>query len=187
MTEHKGGAEIISPDTIRHVMRYLSACKYIDSSMSVLDAACGTGYGTALLSERCYRIIGVDQDLEALIEARENYDLSFMAANLLHADFHDMDAIVSIETIEHFSEQDGVKLLQNFYKWLSPGGTLVISTPYCLVSGPSPITIKHLWEYSLTDFERTLGNAGFKVEIMEIQPHPGEYGRRGYCLAKAVK
>ena len=185
--EHTGGAEQISPAHVRHIMRYVSACKYLDSSMSVLDAACGTGYGTELLSKHCLKVTGVDSDLEALREARTNYNHLFLEANLLKTNFSGKDAIVSIETIEHFNTMDGIKLLQNFHNWLLPKGILVISTPYCFSSGPSPITKQHLWEYSLTDFESAVCSVGFKIETMELQRHPGQAGRLGYCLAKAVK
>ena len=187
MTEYTGGAEIISSLHVRHIMRYQNACNYLDKSMNILDAACGTGYGTDILSRHCRRVIGVDSDIEALRESRKNYNHLFLEANLLKTSFGGQDAIVSIETLEHFSEEDGETLLQNFHNWLLPKGILIISTPYCLMSGPSPVTTTHLWEYSLTDFDRTLSNTGFRIETIELQQHEGAYGRRGYLMAKATK
>jgi len=168
-------------------MRYVNACKWLDKSMTVLDAACGTGYGTEILSKHCHSITGVDLNIEALREARKNYKHLFLEADILKTSLGGKDAIVSIETVEHFDRRDGRKLLQNFYGWLMPKGVLVISTPYCEVSGPSPITKQHLWEYSLTDFEKAISEAGFKIETIEVERNEGQAGRLGYCMVKAVR
>ena len=109
-----------------------------------------------------------------------------MKANILEGSFHG-DCIVSIETLEHFSKDNGMKLLERFSIWLPIGGQLIISTPYCTHSGPSPITKQHLWEYSLTDFEQALVQAGFSVEVIKTERHEGQAGRLGYAMAKAIK
>jgi len=100
---------------------------------------------------------------------------------------HRVGAIVSIETLEHFNKTDGQNLLGRFNRCLFSKGMLIVSTPYCEHSGPSPITKQHLWEYSLSDFEETLNTAGFKIDCLKIDRHDGQFGRRGYCMAKAIK
>lgn len=185
--ETKTGAEFISPTHVRHVLRYCRALEMLDGVQGlILDAACGTGYGSKILAED-HDVLGVDFSEDAIAEAcRERNGVSFMQANLLDAKFG-VDAIVSIETIEHFSKDDGIKLLHNFNKWLPSRAPLIISTPYCWKSGPSNITKQHLYEYSLTDFEMTLAMCGFEVETLHIQRHEGQEGRLGYCMAKARK
>jgi len=187
--ETESGAEFISETHVRHIMRYVRASEYLDVEDYVLDGACGTGYGSKILLEKCSTVLGVDDNEKAISEAFKTKQrrLQFMHADLLQATFGSVDKVVSIETIEHFSKENGIKLLNNFYKWLRPNGGLIISTPYCLQSGPSPITKQHLWEYSLTDFEQTLSLSGFNIEHMEITRHEGKAGRLGYGLAKAIK
>jgi cyclopropane fatty-acyl-phospholipid synthase-like methyltransferase len=191
MTETKTGAEYISEAHVRHIMRYVQARDWLsDMSYEVLDAACGTGYGTRLLS-KYHKVLGIDLDADAIAEARiqpTSHECQFLQDNLLTTGRHFFcGAIVSIETLEHFSEEDGETLLNNFYRWLPKMGILIISTPYCLMSGPSPITKQHLWEYSLTDFERVLSLAGFSVELIKTERHEGKAGRLGYAMAKAIK
>lgn len=186
--ETESGAEFISPAHVRHIMRYANACKYLRENMTVLDAACGTGYGTNLLKRYCHVAIGVDSDDEAIAEARKNYDdIQFLKADLLQVHLGAMDAIVSIETLEHVSREDGERLVKNFHKWLTRDGILILSTPYCSVSGPSQITKQHLWEYNLTDLEMMICRCGFEVETIELQRHVGQAGRLGYCMIKASK
>ena len=187
--ETETGAEFIDAAHVRHIMRYVNAAKLLDKNDIVLDAACGTGYGSKILAEHCHSVIGVDSSNEALEEARKDKSprCQFVQADLLTSSLGSIHKIISIETIEHFTRENGQRLLNNFYKWLGRPGTLIISTPYCLQSGPSPITKQHLWEYSLTDFEQALSLSGFNVEHIEINRHEGKAGRLGYCLAKAVK
>ena len=187
--ETETGAEFISQAHVRHIMRYVSAAKFLDKNDIVLDAACGTGYGSKILADHCYSVIGVDFDGKAIEEALKykSARCQFQQADLLTSSLGSMHKIVSIETIEHLTKENGMRLLNNFYKWLGRPGTLIISTPYCLQSGPSPITKQHLWEYSLTDFEQALSLSGFNVDHIEINRHEGKAGRLGYCLAKATK
>jgi cyclopropane fatty-acyl-phospholipid synthase-like methyltransferase len=187
--ETESGAEYISPTHVRHIMRYVKASQWLEKIPIALDAACGTGYGTRILAGRCYQIIGVDNNEDALKEAWKEplpNHCTFMQADLLTANFRGMDAIVSIETIEHFNQYNGKQVIKNFHKWLSLNGKLIISTPYCDKSGPSPITPQHLWEYSLTDFEQLLTQSGFSIENIRIERHEGQAGRLGYCMVHCV-
>jgi len=186
--ETETGSEFISEAHVRHILRYVNACKYLKGGL-VLDAACGTGYGTKILAPHCANVIGIDFSQDAIKEAVKDYipQCQFMQANLLEANYGGVDTIISIETIEHFSKDDGTKLLKNFHKWLHRKGELIITTPYCLQSGPSPITKQHLWEYSLTDIERAIAEVGFEVEIIDLKKRLGKAGRLGDCMIKAVK
>jgi 2-polyprenyl-3-methyl-5-hydroxy-6-metoxy-1,4-benzoquinol methylase len=184
------GAEYISQAHVRHIMRYVDAREMLGTKhMVIADAACGTGYGSHILATY-HSVFGFDNCDEAIIEARKhhNKECFFEYRNILQASLPGhYDAIVSIETVEHFDKPMGERLIRNFWNSLRISGTLIISTPYCETSGPSPVTKQHLWEYSLTDFEQMLTYAGFSVENIKIQRNEGKAGRLGYCMAKAVK
>ena len=168
-------------------MRYVKACQFLQPEMKVLDAACGTGYGTSIIAVT-NQVIGLDSSEDAIEEARKNYPkLDFRLFNLLLDGFRvGFDAVVSIETIEHFS-LDNIKIyLSNIKRLLVSRGTFVVSTPYCKESGPSPITKQHLHEFNLTDLEMTLNDAGFIVQAIYPERHEGQAGRLGYCMVHAI-
>ncbi len=189
MTETKSGAEFISEVHVRHVMRYVQARDWLtDRNYLIADAACGTGYGSRLLARAGHKILGIDFDTDAIDEAKkiEIEHCQFIKADLLTTKYS-CGAIICIETLEHFAASDGRTLLENFQTWLPTLGRLIISTPYCEQTGPSPITKQHLCEYSLTDLERILNLSGFEIEIIKVQRHEGQAGRLGYAMAKAIK
>ena len=186
--ETESGAEIISSAHVRHILRYVNAAAYLRPDDVVLDAACGTGYGTRILAEKCLGVIGTDLNKAALEHAWQEMSINvqFMQSDLLRTSFN-VDAIVSIETIEHFDCVEGGRLVSNFYDWLRPNGTLVISTPYCSKSGPSEFNKLHLCEYSLTDLEILLNNGGFRIDDMKLTRAEFPPVRLGYCMVKASK
>lgn len=98
----------------------------------VLDAACGEGYGSHLLSCSAASVVGVDLSEQSISHARQRYradNLSFMHGDCLHLPVDDdtVDVVVSFETLEHLAEQD--ELLTEFRRVLRPDGFLVISSP----------------------------------------------------------
>lgn len=184
--ETESGAEYISPTHVRHIMRYVKACRFLKSG-SVLDAACGTGYGTALIT-KTNKVIGVDYSKDAIEEARKNYpNLDFQIFDLLSDSFSiKFDNIISVETIEHFNKQQIGLFLHNLHQQIVSRGTFVVTTPYCVRSGPSPVTKQHLYEFNLTDLEMTLNDTGFAVQAIYPERHEGQAGRLGYCLVHAI-
>ncbi len=136
MSELEFTGERFTPECVReiryeHVHRYVFARELV-SGLRVLDAACGEGYGSALLAESAAEVSGVDVSAEAVRHATERYrapGLRFIESDCLSLPFDDghFDCIVSFETLEHLEDQEG--LLHEFRRVLSPGGFLLISTP----------------------------------------------------------
>jgi SAM-dependent methyltransferase len=99
----------------------------------VLDAACGEGYGSALLADEAAEVLGVDLSDEAVAHALARYrgksNLHFMQASVARLPLPDAsrDLIVSFETIEHLLEQEA--MLAEFRRVLKPDGLLIISSP----------------------------------------------------------
>ena len=186
--ETDSGAEIISSAHVRHIMRYVNAAAYLKPDDVVLDAACGTGYGTRILAAKCSKVNGADLNEAALAYARQEMpaNVQFLQADLLRTNF-DITTIVSIETLEHFDCVEGIVLVRNFHDWLRPQGTLILSTPYCSKSGPSKFNPYHYCEYSLTDLEILLANGGFRIDDMKLTRAEFPPVRLGYCMVKASK
>lgn len=116
--------------SIQHIERYRFAIANLSPGQKVLDAACGTGYGTAMLSEYGCNVVGMDIDDLQLIENKEIWgQCRFVRGDMLAIPFKDesFDAVVSFETIEHVL--DGKLFLQEVHRVLRPGGALICSTP----------------------------------------------------------
>ena len=114
------------------VGRYTQALKYIKAGDICLDAASGSGYGTAMMADKAREVVGLEIDDEAIAYARKRYKLNnitFKKADLTrNLDLQDnyFDVVVSIETLEHITGHD--ILLREFCRVLKPGGILIAST-----------------------------------------------------------
>ncbi len=119
---------------IEHWHRYLYANEIVEN-MSVLDIACGTGYGSHLLSLKANNVVGIDINKQAINLARNKYknnNLSFKVGSVTSIPIEGrnlFDIIVSYETIEHVSEEDQVLFMKEIKRLLKPDGLLLVSTP----------------------------------------------------------
>lgn len=128
--------ERYTPECVReiryeHVHRYVFARELL-GGRRVLDAACGEGYGSALLAQNATHVTGVDVSGEAVEHASQRYhapNLEYRQADCLALPFTDgeFDCVVSFETLEHLENHEG--LLAEFRRVLRPNGFLLISTP----------------------------------------------------------
>ena len=87
-----------------HLQAYVFAHRFIHKK-SVLDAACGTCFGTMIFSTACKKIIGVDKDKEAIQYGKDRLTFccpsKFLVKDLNEDELPKTDVCVSIETIEH--------------------------------------------------------------------------------------
>lgn len=128
--------ERFTPECVReiwyeHIHRYVFARDLV-SGLNVLDAACGEGYGTALLDTVAASATGVDVSPQAIEHAKARYSsdsLEFRLADCLALPFEDdeFDCIVSFETLEHLENHDG--LMTEFRRVLKADGFLLLSSP----------------------------------------------------------
>ncbi len=161
-----------------HVVRYDFAAKHTREK-TVLDAACGTGYGAkALLDGGAARVIAVDISRRAIHFGVKEYGkegLDFLVGNVLSLSFaHGVfDSIVSFETMEHVSDSE--TCLDEFQRVLKTGGSLIISTPNRQLTSPGksvsdvPDNPHHMVEYTKSEFVVRLSE---RFEILEL------YGQR---------
>jgi SAM-dependent methyltransferase len=115
-----------------HYHRYAFASR-LSRGARVLDAACGEGYGAALLASVAGSVVGVDISATTIRHAEARYGhlsgLEFEVADCTRLPFADgsFDRVVSFETLEHLEAQDA--LLAEFRRVLDPGGFVVLSSP----------------------------------------------------------
>ena len=126
------GQEMIN----RHINRYRVANSYLKDTDVVLDACCGSGYGSNMLAENVDRVIGMDNNAEAVAYAKKHYkrnNLSFLQIDLNEISRNNIkrnfDAVVAIEAIEHFTQKEAEQLLRYFSFCLKKKGKLILTTP----------------------------------------------------------
>lgn len=117
--------------TIEHLHRYSAALELVHG-MTVLDIACGEGYGSALLASGAIKVYGVDISPEAVKGAKERYirpNLEFMVGRADSIPLKDksVDVVVSFETIEHHNKHE--EMILEVLRVLKDNGVLIMSTP----------------------------------------------------------
>lgn len=149
--------EAVEASLQEHLARYRFAADRVRGR--VLDVACGTGYGTAML-----KAVGVDLSLEALHYARR-HPAAYVAADAARLPFGRVfDAVVSFETIEHVP--DPGRFVADCARVLKPGGQFLVSTPNRELwspRSPKPQQRHHVKEFNRREFVETL--RPFKVEL----------------------
>ena len=123
----EGGKELLA----QHVARYKFAQAFV-TNKTVVDFACGSGYGTAMLAkEKPKNVTGIDISQDAVSYAKTHFEIqgvTFLQGSIeVLSGMRAIDIIVSFETIEHLAMYDSfMEIVANV---LSPNGILIISTP----------------------------------------------------------
>jgi ubiquinone/menaquinone biosynthesis C-methylase UbiE len=167
-----------------HIARYAFARLYAQGKR-VLDAGCGTGYGSAELAQSATEVTGVDVSAEAIEYATANYPidgLRFLESSCLAIPFppEAFDLVVAFEVIEHLTDYRA--FLDECARLLTRNGLLIVSSPnkryYAetrAATGPNPY---HEHEFEAEEFvrelERVFGNVRFllqnRVESFAFHP-----------------
>jgi ubiquinone/menaquinone biosynthesis C-methylase UbiE len=167
----------------QHITRYQWAGPLVQGK-TVLDAACGTGYGSNMLLEAgAQSVDGFDVSAEAIAEAQNNHArdrLRFALGDVTRLPVSDAhyDAYVSFETIEHI--QDDTAYLKEARRVLKPSGALICSTPNRLLTNPGisisdrPFNPYHIREYTHAELKALLERFFSSVVF---------YGQSAYGLA----
>ena len=99
------------------------------SSSRILDVGCGTGHHVSSLGAKNLDILGIDIAPSMIKKAKENYpDYKFKVADALNGNEFEPDSFTHILcmyfTIYYF--KDKKQFFDNCYKWLMPGGYMII-------------------------------------------------------------
>jgi SAM-dependent methyltransferase len=152
-----------------HIERYEFAARQLKHSASILDLACGVGYGSRLIRDSISggTVIGVDRCAAAIEYANLRYSkpgLIFRVGDAV--DFHDgpFDAVVSLETIEHLQcPEVFVKRVATVL--LRPCGLFIASVPVTPSMDANP---HHLHDFSARSFRKLLASHDF-IELDSLE------------------
>ncbi|HXV27358.1 MAG TPA: class I SAM-dependent methyltransferase [bacterium] len=129
-------AEHLSEEDEAYFQRYLSlVSRYAASAHRVLDAGCGTGFSSHLLSRQKKEVIGIDISELFLKRGSAIYaspNLAFACADILSLPFKNgsFDLVASYLVIEFFPEVE--RGLEEMCRVLKKGGVLLIVAPNLL-------------------------------------------------------
>jgi SAM-dependent methyltransferase len=162
-----------------HRARYRFARQFarrLGPDAAILDAGCGTGYGTAEFSD-ARSVTAFDISAEAVRHARDRYAgqrVRYLQAACESLPFADssFDLVVAFEVIEHLKRWR--EMLNEVKRVLKPAGILLVSTPnraYYAESrasaGPNPF---HVREFDRREFSEAL-DAVFPHVALWTQDH----------------
>jgi len=114
-----------------HIHRYFMSMDFVKNK-TVLDIACGEGYGSFMISTQAKNVYGVDVDLDTIQNAQikyQNDNLKFQIGDIMNLTFENnkFDVIICFETIEHVVDYE--KSLSELKRVLKKDGILIMSTP----------------------------------------------------------
>lgn len=118
---------------IEHKQRYMSVLKLVEGK-TVLDIACGEGYGSFLMASVANQVFGIDINPELVDHAsqkyrRENIHYQQGSVSQVPLESNSVDIIISFETLEHVSEDVQLQFLKEVKRVLRANGTFIVSTP----------------------------------------------------------
>ena len=115
-----------------HIIRYLFASQFTKKK-TVLDAGCGTGYGSFFIAKNGARkVIGIDISDEAITYSKNNFsaaNIEFQKGDCCKTGFPDssFDVIIAFELIEHLEQYED--FIKEMGKILKKDGIIILSTP----------------------------------------------------------
>jgi 2-polyprenyl-3-methyl-5-hydroxy-6-metoxy-1,4-benzoquinol methylase len=162
-----------------HHYRYHFALSFIRNGDIVLDAACGSGYGTQYMAKNSASalVVGADRSDHALDWALSHF--SYMNTVYVKADLsasfgkqlpiRQFDVIVCFETVEHM--KDDRSFIKELYDSLKENGILLISAPNeniiphlvnpYFIGGVNPHHYRH---YKPDELQGLLTDCGFRIQ-----------------------
>src|SRR5262249_45710495 len=140
--------------------------KYAPKTRSFMEIGCGTGFVLSAIAEHHpqWEIHGTELFAEGLSYAKERLP----DANLIELDAKNIpfeqrfDTVGTFDVLEHIDDDQLV--LNQIFKALRPGGTLLITVPqHAILWSPSDDVAHHYRRYERHDLVTKVQKAGFSV------------------------
>jgi SAM-dependent methyltransferase len=145
----------------------------------VLDAGCGDGFFTFLLTEEkeaVTKIVGVDYSERAITFARLLVPrASFVAADLRSLPFVGayFDSIFLVEVLEHIPLEQRAVVVAELARVLKPGGRLIVTVPSIF----QPVIDKHEEHFTIKTLRAALAPHFSEYETIIGQDRAGWFGK----------
>lgn len=176
-----------------HFSRYGAAIHrlHVSSNDVLLDASCGLGYGSYILSFKTKKVVGLDINCEYIYGATKlfsSHNVEFFTYNdyeylVNNGERPRADKIVCIETLEHIPKTQTKKFLSRLLSLLRKGGDLFLTVPLG-ENMPSDYNEFHLNEPSIDTLYCLFINS-FDRTTFEVETFVNSFGQEmKYCLVQ---
>jgi 2-polyprenyl-3-methyl-5-hydroxy-6-metoxy-1,4-benzoquinol methylase len=182
-----------------HYKRYEFALDNIFPNSITGDFACGTGYGSIMLSKNSEKVIGIDLNDEVINKIKKRYSknikVEFLQDNLLNLNYDSyFNNIISFETVEHLREDDIEKLFKLYNKSLKTGGKLIFSTPYLQEMSENALKMGFHLTFLIDEIKikKWLENTGFDLVSLNYQNYDSHFvkddlSNKDFIICIAIK
>jgi 2-polyprenyl-3-methyl-5-hydroxy-6-metoxy-1,4-benzoquinol methylase len=167
-------AEVREDHTLRYAFA-IAELKRLGRLGHVIDAGCGVGYGSAMLSEAVQRVTSIEVSEEAhawYLRHWQRQNIDFHRVDLLQFDApKKVDAVVCFEFIEHVEFYQAA--IEKFSQW---SDCLIISTPNEEVRPhlQEPVNPFHFRHFRPRELQEVLEASGFGIESWHCQRSGGK-------------
>ena len=154
--------------------RYRIASLFAEGKI-ILDSCCGTGFGTMnFIVPKSRFIVGIDisESAKENYGKSEKYEFSTMDVRDLKLNSESFDLVLSLDAVEHFSKEDGIRYLSGINNVCKKDGLIIGTTPLVIDDSLIPAYLEwnkfHLFMYTKRSLEKTLHEFFPYVKIYEI-------------------
>lgn len=143
------------------------------AGVTVLEAGSGEGYGAEILRQAGAAVIALDYDEQAISHSARRYPLPHVRGNLAALPVNHVDAVVSLQVIEHLWDLRGfLAEVRRACEWtcLSTPNRLTFSPG--LGRGEEPTNPFHVEEFDAAQLRQLVQEAGF-TDITLLGLHHG--------------
>ena len=162
MASERQEINTVSPWWGEHLHRYEEVIKSLSGNETILDIACGSGFGTHLLSTHSTgKVFGGDLSTEAINLCdnsynKDNLSYEIMDGTKLKFEDNTFDVVVSFETIEHTTRFH--EMIKELKRVIKPNGIIYLSTPNIKINSPTGIVTNpyHTQEWDYVEFYKII-------------------------------
>lgn len=129
-------AELMQVNTLQLMIklaRYKFATRLLKKTDNVLEVGSGCGIGTFFLAQHCAHVTGLEikpHDHEASVSMNRRDNITFLLQSVFDYDPPEKhDVAVSLDVLEHFTKEDGRKLVAKIADLVTDDGMAIIGSP----------------------------------------------------------
>ena len=113
--------------------RYKFVAKQLNQQDQVLEISCGSGVGSIFISQFYKKVTGIDvknYEIQEAISINKRENVEYLVKDFFDIEHNrKFDVIVALDVIEHLTDNEANKFIENTRHHLTSCGLLVIGTP----------------------------------------------------------